>query len=143
MVPEIWRMKNNFLSFWTFFSPFTLPPKNLKNQNYEKMKKKKKPGDIILYMCNINDNHMMYSSWDMKRDRHNFLSFWTIFCLFTLLKTRKIKILKKKKKTPEDIIILQKYTKNYDHMLYCSWDMAHDGCNCYFHFGLFFALLPS
>ena len=26
--------------------------------------------------------------------------------------------------------------------LYCSWDMACDGCSCYFHFGLYFSLLP-
>ena len=28
---------------------------NLKNQNFEKMKKT--PGDVILQMCTINDNH--------------------------------------------------------------------------------------
>ena len=33
-----------------------------------------------------------------------------------------------------DIIILHKCTKNDDHMLYCSWDMAHNGCNCHFSF---------
>ena len=42
--------------------------------------------------------------------------------------------IKKMKKTPEDIITLHKCTKNHDHRLYCSWDMAHDGCNCYFSF---------
>ena len=40
------------------FSPF-YPPNNPKNQNFEKIKTT--PGDIIiLHMCNINDNHMMY-----------------------------------------------------------------------------------
>ena len=24
--------------------------------------------------------------------------------------------------------------QKHDHMLYCSWDMAHDGCNCHFSF---------
>ena len=40
-------------------------------------------GDIItLYLCTINDNHMMYASRDMECDRQNviFLSFWTVFC---------------------------------------------------------------
>ena len=37
--------------------------------------------------------------------------------------------LKKMKKMPRDIIILHKHTKNQDHMLYYSWDMARDGCN--------------
>ena len=41
----------------------------------------------------------------------------------------KHKKFKKMKKTPGDIIILYNCTKNNDHMLYCSWDMAHDGCN--------------
>ena len=32
------------------------------------------------------------------------------------------------------IIILHKCTKNHDYMLYCSWDMACDRCNCSFPF---------
>ena len=39
---------------------------------------------------------------------------------------------------PGDIIILQKCTKNHDHMLYCSCDMARDRCNCYFSFWAIF-----
>ena len=75
------------------------PPNNPKNQNFEKMKKP--PRDIItLHMCTINENHMIYGSWDMERDGQNFLSFWTAFCPFTPLTTRKIKILKKWKKNP-------------------------------------------
>ena len=78
------------------FLPFYLT-NNVKNQNFEKMKST--PGDIItLYMCTINDNHRMYGSWDMKHDGQNILLFWTIFCPFTHLLTRKIKILKKWKK---------------------------------------------
>ena len=37
-----------------------------------------------------------------------------------------------------DVIILDKYTKNHGHMLYCFWDMARDGCNCYFSFWAIF-----
>ena len=43
-----------------------------------------------------------------------------------------------KKKTPRDIIILHMSTKNHDHMLYCSLDMAHDGYNFYFSFWAIF-----
>ena len=71
--------RQNFLPFWTIFC--TYPPNNPKNQNFEKMKKL--PGDIIFHMCTINDNHMMYGSWDMERDRQNFLLFWTVFFPFT------------------------------------------------------------
>ena len=61
---------------------------------------------------------------------------------FALLTTKnpEIKILKNWK-TPGDIMILHKFTKNHYHMLHCSWDMMCDGC-IFFHFGLFFVLLP-
>ena len=42
--------------------------------------------------------------------------------------------------------ILSFYTsaqKNHDYILYCSWDMAHDGCNCCFSFGATFCLFTS
>ena len=44
------------------------------------------------------------------------------------------------KKGPEDSI-LRKYTKNNDHMLHCSWDMALIRCNCYFSFSAIFSTL--
>ena len=76
-----------------------------------------------------NYDHMMYNSWDMVHDRCNcYFSFWAIFCTFT----QKIKIFEKMKKRPGNIIILQMCTKNYDQMMYSSWDMVHDRCNCYF-----------
>ena len=49
----------------------------------------------ILHLHTTNDDYMMHGSQDMERNRQNFLSFWTIFCPFVLLTTRKIKILKK------------------------------------------------
>ena len=36
------------------------------------------------------------------------------------------------------IVILHKCTKNHDHMLYCSWDMACDRYNFFFSFWAFF-----
>ena len=118
--------------FFCHFGPFfaLLPPRN---QNFEKIKTT--TGDItILHMCTINDNHMMYGSWDIEHDRQNLLSSWTIFCSFT---TQKIKIWKTEENSG-DIIISHKCTKNHDHMLYCSWDMVHDRCNCYFSFWAIF-----
>ena len=43
-------------------------PDNYENQNFERMKKT--TGDIILHMCIINEDHMMYGSWDMEHKRH-------------------------------------------------------------------------
>ena len=50
-------------------------------------------------MCTINENHMMYSSWDMKHSRQNFLSFWAIFCTFTSQQPKKSKFWKNEKST--------------------------------------------
>ena len=44
----------------------------------------------------------------------------------------------KMKKKPGDIIILHNCTKNYDQMMYGSWDMVRDRCNCYFSFWAIF-----
>ena len=71
---------------------------------------KKIPGDIIiLLICTINDNHMMYGSWDMERDRHNFFVILDRFLPFytPLLTTPKVIILKKWEKSLE---ILSFYT---------------------------------
>ena len=52
---------------------------------------------MLLHMCTINKVHVMYGSWDIRQDKQ---LFWAIFCLLTPLATQKIKILKKRKKTP-------------------------------------------
>ena len=44
---------------------------------------KKTPTDIIiLHMCTINYNHMMYGSWDKERDRQNFFVILDYFLHF-------------------------------------------------------------
>ena len=53
--------------------------------------------------------------------------------------TKKSKFWKNKKQALTDIIILHKFNKNHDHMLYCSLNMVHNGCNYYFSF---WAILP-
>ena len=89
---------------------------------------------IILYMSTKNDDQMMYCSWDMVCDRCNcYFSFWAIFSTFTPLKAQKIKILKKWKKCL-DISSFYMCTKNCDQIMYSSWDMVHDRCNCCFSF---------
>ena len=109
------------------FLPF-YAPNNPKNQNF--VKTKKNPADItILQMLTINDSHMMYGSWDIGCNRQNFLSFWTIYCLFYPPKNLKNQNFEKMKKTPGDIIILQMSTINDNHMMYGSWDMKRDEQN--------------
>ena len=67
-----------------------------------------------------------------------FLSSWDIFFLFTPPYSLKNEKFKKMKKMPWYIIILHNCTKNHDHMLYCSWHMTGDRCNCYFWFWAIF-----
>ena len=49
--------RHNFFSFWTIFCPF--PPNNPENQNFEKIKKTA-VDIIILHICSINENNVMY-----------------------------------------------------------------------------------
>ena len=110
------------MSFWAIFCPFS----SLITWEIKILKLKKTPGDIIsLHICTINDNHTMHGFWNMEWDRHNFLSFWTVFCRFTPYGPRKSKFWKIKK-TPEHIIILHKCTINDNHRMYGSWDIERN-----------------
>ena len=121
--------RHNFLPFCTIFLPF-YPPNNLKNQNFEKWKKY--GGIITLHLRTTNDDHMMYGSWDMEHDRHNFLSLFGYVLLFYAPNNLENQNFEK----------MKKYTKNHDHMPYCSWDMVRDECNCYFSFWAIFPFYP-
>ena len=86
------------------------------------------PGDsILLHMCTINENHMMYDSWNIRHDRQDFLSFWAIFypSIHFFLATIKIKI-SKIEKTPGDIIMLHICTINNNQIMYYHvWFLRH------------------
>ena len=123
---DIEHDRHNFLLFYNIFYPFT----SLVTWNIKILKKWKISQDIIvLLMSIINDIHMMYGSWNMTQNGQNFLSFWIIFCPCNPLTTQKIKILKKWKKMPGDIIILQMCTINDNCMIYGSWDKESNGQN--------------
>ena len=143
MIYGSWDINRNRHIFFVILGhilPF-YPPNSLKNENIKKMKT---PGDIIiLHKCTKTHDHMLYSSWDMVRGRCNccFL-FWAIFCPFTPLTARKIKISKKWKKYQE---ISSYYTSLPKIMIICYtvpeiWHATH--AIVIFHFGQFFALLP-
>ena len=74
--------RQNFFVILDHFLPF-YPPNNLKNQNFEKLKKI--PGDImILHKCTKNHDHMLYCFLDMMPNGFNcYFTFWATF--FTLL----------------------------------------------------------
>ena len=106
-------------------------------------KNEKTPGGIIiLNISTINENHMMYDSWDVEHDRQNSFSFWANFCPFTPvppLTTQRIKILKKWKKHLEISSFTQVYHKcqSYD-----IWFLRYEVHQFFCHLGPLFALLP-
>ena len=86
---------NHFLSFYP------------ENQNFEKMKKT--PGDaIIVHMCTIYNNHIMYipEIWSAS-DRISY-HFGLFFSPFTPLITQKIKIFKNEEKKRLEILSFYK-----------------------------------
>ena len=127
-VPEIWnKIDVTFCHFGLFFT--LLPPK--KPPKKSKLKKTKKIlKDIILYKCTKNHEHMPYCSWDMVHDRCNcYFWFWAIFYPFAPLTSKKKSKFQKMEKMPAGIInlyFLQMCTKNYDQMMYSSWDIVCD-----------------
>ena len=143
-----YKVRQNFLSFWVIFCPFNpLPRNNPENQNFKEMKKAF--GDvIILNLCNKKHDYMMYAYSNMEcSHRRNFLSFQTIFCSFASLLTLKIKIWKKCKKTPGDIILWYTYAIYQDHMYswYDIWFLRYEvqQTELFCHLAQLFALSPS
>ena len=95
---------------------------------------------IILHMCTKNQYHMMYGSWDAEWDRQFFVILGHFLSLYHLPPPMipKIKILKKMKKMPGDIMLLylRVYHKwrSYD-IWFLKYKVQLTG-----HFGLFFTL---
>ena len=114
--------KTKFFVIMGPFFPFD-PPYNWKNQHFEKMKKS--PGNIIILpSCTTNSRHMMYGSWDIKCNWHNFLLFWATFLPFYPAPANNAENLnfEKIKKASRGIIILYISTINKkNQMIYDSW----------------------
>ena len=110
--------KKSFSHFGPFFALLPPPPPdNPENQTFKKLERM--PGNIIIWdMCTINDNQMMYVSWDIEHYRQNFWSFW-----------------------PRDTISLHMCAINDNHMMYRCWDMDHDW-QFFVILDHFFCLLP-
>ena len=84
---------------------------------------------------------MLYCSWDTVCDRCNYFSFWAIFSPFIPLTARKIKIKKKRKKRLEISSVYTSVPNIISYTVPEIWRMTD--VIVIFHFGLFFALLPS
>ena len=112
-----------------FSPPFPRPPNRPKNENIKKWKK-------ILELSSI------YTSVPKIMIIGDTVpEIW----LFYLASSPKCENFKTMKKTPGDVIILHKCTKNHDHMPICSWDIWHvTYIIVVFHFfGNFFPFTPN
>ena len=140
MIHGSWNIRCDRLKFSTFWAIFC-PLSPLTTWKIKILTLKKTPGDItILQICTINNNHMMYSSWYMELDRHNFLSFWTVFLHFYPPMDPENQNFQKKWKKHLKVLSLYKYKWQSWCMVPQIWS-ATDRIFC--HFGLFFALLPT
>ena len=95
MLTQIWSAcTDKFLSYqanFCFFAPLLTPKINIWN------KRKKTPGHVLLlHKCIINQDQMIYGSWDVKFNRICWSSLG-FFCPFTPLTPWKMKISKMKK----------------------------------------------
>ena len=136
MFPEIWNMADIiFCCFGPFCATLLTPKIKLWNKFLKTWK--------YYPITHVYHKRRSYDVWFLRyKAWHIFLSFWVIFCSLTLLTTWKMKISTKWKITPGEIIILHKFTKTPDHMLYCVPEIWCMTDIIIFHFGLFFALLP-
>ena len=151
IVPEImelcWNMDRDTEIFFVilgYFLPF-YPTNNPKNQNFEKTFKK----DLTWRYRHFTLACHKWWSYDVWFLRYG--TRWTEFFVIldhflpfypptpppNNLNNQNFEIMKK---VLGDMIILHKFTKNHDLMLYCSWVMAHANVIFIFHFGLFFSL---
>ena len=129
-VPEIWHVTDVIVifHFGQFFA--LIPPYQPKKWKFHKNGKKLWSYHHLTQVCQKSWSYavlfLRHGEWQM------WLLFFILGYFFTLLpplKAWKIKISKKWKKSPEDIIILQKSTINDNHKMYGSWDMK---CNRHF-----------
>ena len=111
--------------------------KNPKNQNFEKIKKNCwRYHHFIHVYQKPQSNEIEFLRYRVRQ------SFWSIFCLFTLFTTRKIKILQKYKKT----LVVSSFYTSVPKILILFYTVPEIWCvtdvTAIFYFGLFFAFLP-
>ena len=139
---DSWDMecdRQNFLSFWIIFCSFTPLTQKIKI-----LKKWKKPWRY--YHFTHMYHRQSYDVWFLRYEARRTEFFVILDCLLPFYpppNNPKNRNFEKLKKLPEDIIILHKFTKNHDHMLYYSLDMARNRCNCYFSFWAIFCPFTS
>ena len=143
MMYGYWDMvcdKCNYFSFWANFCPFT-PLTARKIKILKKWKKHLEISSFYIWVPKIMIRWCMVPEIWCVTDAIIF-HFGPIFALLLPPNSPKNQNFEKMKKTPEDTIILHMGIKNYDQMIYSSWNMVCDGCN-YFSFWTIFCPFTS
>ena len=127
-VPEMWCVLDvAIFHFGQFFALF--PSNSPKNENFKK--KNEKNNWRYHHLSQVHQKSwsyailfLRYGAWQMQ------MLFFILgyFLPFYPPNSTKNEYFKKMKKIPGDIIISHNCTKNHDHMLCCSWDMACGKC---------------
>ena len=147
MLSQIWKACIDiiFCHFRSFFP--LLPhycPQKLK---FGEIVKKKLRDIILLHTCTVNQNHMhpWYDLWFLRSE----VQLTELFCHlepFLVLypsNTPKNENIKNEKKPLKISLFYTSITKiMIIHYTVLKKDVARGRCNCYFHFGLYFSLLP-
>ena len=148
MVSEIWSATYRIFSHFGPFSPFYPPPLPLPNNlSKSKFQKKWKKKNTWRYHHSTHLHHkwILLDVWFLRYGAQLTELFLILghFLPFYPTNNQKNQNFEKNKKKAWRYIILHKCNKNHDHMLYCSWDMALDGCNCYFSYWAIFRHFTS
>ena len=131
--------QTEFFFFFDHFLSFYSPLQHRKSKSW---KKRKKHLEILpFYTCTINENHLMYGSWDRQRERQNFFHFGPFFAFLSQKQPEKSKFWKHEKNLWIYHHFTLVYQKSWSYAMlflrYSAWRMIF-----IFHFGLFFVLLP-
>ena len=136
MVLEIWSATDRIFShFGPFFAFLTH-----KQPRKSKILKNEKNARRYHHFTQVYHKWQSYDVWFLRYEARQTESFVILghFLPFNPTNNLKHQNFEKIKKALGDNIILHQCTKNHDHMLYCFWDMACNGCNCYFSFWAIF-----
>ena len=139
MMYGFWDMKydrENFLSFWTIFCPFTSPNKP-KYQHFEKTWR-------YYHFTTVYHKLQSYDVWFL-RYRARQTKFFIIldhFLPFYSPNNLKNQNFEKMKIPPRDIITLHMCTINENRMMYGSWCMEHVTDRIFSRFGPFLVFYP-
>ena len=113
--------KQNALSLWTVFSPFT----PLWTQKIKILEKWKKHLRRYYHLTNVYHKWQLYDIWFFRygvQQTKCFVILDRFLPFYPPTNNPKNQNFEKLRKAPGDTIILHKCTKNYDHMLYCFLD---------------------